>query len=122
MAERGECGGRVVGAVLQAEPGSGPDATPVAPVIDRDDAVAAGELRQDREEVQVGGGRPAVEQEQDRGVGRPVELADERRAPIGQLEVSSWRERGADEVDGGLARQFSISWIVTESVVPVGVA
>ena len=85
-----ECRG-VVGAVLQREAPRVPDAPSVTAVIEGDDVEPVGQGRVGAPPAQIGVRRPAVQQEQRRGVGR-TGLPDEGGPAADELEVPALRE------------------------------
>jgi hypothetical protein len=97
-----EQGGGVVGAVLEGEGRAGPQAAAVTPVVEGDDAVAAGQLGEDGEEVDVGAGRPPVEEQDGRAVDRRrAGVADEGFAAARE-EDDATRRQGRRDRSAGL--------------------
>ncbi len=93
----------VVGAVLEAEPPSRPDAAAVAAVVDRHDVEVSREHGEAREPVERRVGRPPVQQDQRRRAGRtggPAVVRDaavrgaRRRRPPASRAAGSRRSRG----------------------------
>ena len=100
----------VVGAVAQAEGTGGRDAATVAAMVEREHPEAAAQRLEAGEPVEVGGGRPTV-QEYERGRPyRPGHLADERRATSRQVDGAPRGERGGhDGLVGHLEAQRRLS-------------
>jgi hypothetical protein len=86
-----DCHG-IVGAVLQTEQLARADATPVAPVVEGDHAELPAQWVVAREPVEVGGGRPAVQQQQRGRTWRPGHRAHEGGAPARQLHRRALRQ------------------------------
>jgi len=86
----GDCHG-VVGTVFESEPLLRSQTGAVTPVVERHDAIVLAEPRVAPEPVEIGGSRPAME-EQDRGGGiSRTEVAYDDRATIGKVDEPTWR-------------------------------
>ena len=88
-------GGDVVGALLESERPRRAQAAAVAAVVEGDDVEVIGERPIRRPPVQVGRGRPAVQQDDRRRPRRTGELAHERPTATREPHVAARRERPA---------------------------
>jgi hypothetical protein len=84
--EQLEQGRGIVGAFLQTKRQLGPDAPPVAPVVEGKEAVVDGRSGIGGKPGRVCRRRPAVEQEHGERVRRPVVLAEEGLTPAWEKE------------------------------------
>ena len=84
----------VVGAVFEAERLAAADAPAVTAMVDREDPEVFAERPVAGEEVEVGVGRPPVQQQHDRRAGGTADVPRERRAPTGQLHGAAVGQLG----------------------------
>ena len=114
----------VVGAILEPERGPRPDPRPVAPVIEGEHAEVLAQRSVGAEEVEVGGGRPPVQEHQSRCAGRAGQLAQHDRAG-GQLDPPAGRQAGRIDGRDRLDRlvgpaQAASTWSTRTRSSPVG--
>ena len=94
-------GGHVVGAGRQGEGFVGADAPAVAPVVGGDDLPAVGELGVEEPEVDVGGGSPAVQEDDGRTAAPNQADADGAPAGYGNALTGARDLRTVRAVSGG---------------------
>jgi hypothetical protein len=109
--------GDVVGTVLEPERLDRAQAAAMTAVVDGEHAEALGERVEAGVPVEVGGRRPAVQQDQHGRPRRPGELADERAAPTRQPHVPTGRQPRCGVWLSGFPAHPSPSWCNRANVV-----